>query len=84
MPLLIKLAKKRGNAAHAGPGENIWSNVHIDDLVPLYALAIDKAPAGSFYFAENGENSMREAVLRHQPHARLCRPAVGDDDAGSS
>jgi len=61
VPLLIKLARKRGNAAHAGPGENIWSNVHIDDLVPLYASAIDRAPAGSFYFAENGENSMREA-----------------------
>jgi nucleoside-diphosphate-sugar epimerase len=61
VPLLIKLARKRGNAAHAGPGENIWSNVHIDDLVPLYALAIEKAPAGSFYFAENGEDSMRDA-----------------------
>jgi nucleoside-diphosphate-sugar epimerase len=63
VPLLIKLAKKRGNAAHAGTGENIWSNVHIDDLVPLYLLAVDKAPAGSFYFAENGENSMREACV---------------------
>ena len=61
VPLLIRLAKKRGNAAHAGPGENVWSNVHIDDLVTLYALAVEKAPAGSFYFAENGENSMREA-----------------------
>ena len=60
VPWLIKLARKRGNAAHAGPGENIWSNVHIDDLVTLYALAIEKAPTGSFYFAENGENSMRE------------------------
>jgi nucleoside-diphosphate-sugar epimerase len=63
VPLLIKLAKKRGNATHAGPGENIWSNVHIDDLVPLYALAIEKAAAGSFYFAENGEHSMREACF---------------------
>src|SRR5690348_16172913 len=63
VPLLIDLARKRGNASHAGPGENIWSNVHIDDLVPLYALAIDKAPAGAFYFVENGENSMREACL---------------------
>jgi nucleoside-diphosphate-sugar epimerase len=60
VPLLIKLAKKQGNAAHAGPGENIWSNVHIDDLVMLYALAIEKAEAGGFFFAENGENSMRE------------------------
>ena len=50
VPLLIKLARKRGNAAHAGPGENIWSNVHIDDLVTLYALAIEKAPAGSVLF----------------------------------
>src|SRR5690349_1069155 len=63
VPLLIDMARKRGNAAHAGPGENIWSNVHIDDLVPLYALAIDKAPAGAFYFVENGENSMREACV---------------------
>ena len=60
VPLLIRLAKKRGNAAHAGPGENIWSNVHIDDLVTLYVLAIEKAPAGAFFFAENSENSMRE------------------------
>src|SRR5260370_28753325 len=50
LPFLIRLAKKRGNAAHAGPGENIWSNVHIDDLVTLYALAIEKSPAGAFYF----------------------------------
>jgi nucleoside-diphosphate-sugar epimerase len=60
VPLLISLARKRGCAAHAGPGENVWSNVHIDDLVTLYALAIENAPAGAFYFAENGENSMRE------------------------
>jgi nucleoside-diphosphate-sugar epimerase len=60
VPLLIHLARKRGCAAHVGPGENIWSNVHIDDLVTLYALAIVKAAAGAFFFAENGENSMRE------------------------
>jgi nucleoside-diphosphate-sugar epimerase len=63
VPLLVELAKKRGNAAHAGPGENIWSNVHIGDLVRLYALALDKAPAGAFYFAENGENAMRQACV---------------------
>jgi nucleoside-diphosphate-sugar epimerase len=60
VPWLIALAKKHGVAKHIGSGENRWSNVHIDDLVTLYALALDKAPAGAFYFAENGENSMRE------------------------
>jgi nucleoside-diphosphate-sugar epimerase len=60
VPWLIALAKKSGVAKHIGSGENRWSNVHIDDLVTLYLLAIEKAPAGAFYFAENGENSMRE------------------------
>ena len=60
VPWLIALAKKSGVAKHIGPGENRWANVHIDDLITLYALALEKAPAGSFYFAENGENSMRE------------------------
>jgi nucleoside-diphosphate-sugar epimerase len=60
VPWLIALAKKAGVAKHIGSGENRWANVHIDDVVTLYLKAIDKAPAGSFYFAENGENSMRE------------------------
>ncbi len=60
MPWLIALAKKAGVARHIGSGENRWANVHIDDLVTLYLAAAEKAPAGSFYFAENGENSMRE------------------------
>jgi nucleoside-diphosphate-sugar epimerase len=60
VPWLIALARKRGRPAHIGPGENRWSNVHIDDTVDLYMLALAKAPAGAAYFAENGENSMRE------------------------
>jgi nucleoside-diphosphate-sugar epimerase len=60
VPWMIELAKKYGVGRHIGPGENIWSNVHINDLVDLYLLAIQKAPAGAFYYAENGENSMRE------------------------
>ena len=60
VPWLINVARKYGGAKHIGSGENRWSNVHIDDLVDLYFLAMDKAPPGSFYFAENGENSMRE------------------------
>ena len=61
VPWLIALARKAGVAKHIGSGENRWANVHIDDLVTLYLAAAEKAPGGSFYFAENGENSMREA-----------------------
>ena len=60
VPWLLELARKTGMARHIGSGGNIWSNVHIDDLVTLYQLALEKAPPGAFYFAENGENSMAE------------------------
>lgn len=60
VPRLIALARKYGVPRHVGAGENVWSNVHIDDLVSLYLLALNKAPAGAFYYAENGENSYRE------------------------
>jgi nucleoside-diphosphate-sugar epimerase len=60
VPWLIDIARKHQVGRHIGPGRNIWSNVHIEDLATLYQLAVDKAPAGAFYYAENGENSMRE------------------------
>jgi nucleoside-diphosphate-sugar epimerase len=60
VPRLIALARKYGVPRHVGAGENVWSNVHIDDLVRLYLLALERAPAGAFYYAENGENSYRE------------------------
>jgi nucleoside-diphosphate-sugar epimerase len=60
VPRLIALARKHGVPRHVGPGENIWSNVHIDDVVSLYLLALEKAPPGAFYYAENGENAYRE------------------------
>ena len=63
VPWLIKTARKHGVAKHYGPGDNVWSNVHIDDLLDLYVRALEKAPAGAFYFAENGENSMRETCV---------------------
>ncbi|WAS97721.1 NAD-dependent epimerase/dehydratase family protein [Nannocystis punicea] len=62
VPMLIGAARQRGAGVHIGPGRNIWSNVHIDDLVDLYALAIEKAEPGSFFFAENGEAALGEVA----------------------
>jgi nucleoside-diphosphate-sugar epimerase len=63
VPLLIRESQRRGAGVYIGAGRNIWSNVHIDDLVDLYALVIAKAGPGSFFFAENGENSLREVAV---------------------
>ncbi|CAD5203593.1 NAD-dependent epimerase/dehydratase family protein [Pseudomonas sp. FEN] len=55
LPRLLKQARKSGVVRHVGSGRNIWSNVHIDDVVALYLLALTKTPAGTFYFVESGE-----------------------------
>lgn len=60
IPKLTALSKQIGAGVYFGKGLNRYSNVHIDDLVDLYLLAIEKAPAASFFFAENGEASFKE------------------------
>jgi nucleoside-diphosphate-sugar epimerase len=60
LPKLIALSKQIGAGVYFGKGLNRYSNVHIDDLVELYLLALEKAPGGSFFFAENGEASFKE------------------------
>ena len=73
IPFLVSNAREQGSVQIVGAGLNIWSNVHIDDVTDLYLLALKKAPAGSFYFAENGEASfgvIGAAIakrLRHSP-----------------
>lgn len=57
LPRLLKQARKSGVVRHVGTGENVWSNVFIEDVVELYALALEKNPAGTFYFVESGEAS---------------------------
>jgi nucleoside-diphosphate-sugar epimerase len=62
LPKLIASSKAAGVGLHIGKGENRWSNVHIADLADLYRLALERAPAGSFFYAENGENSFKEVA----------------------
>lgn len=60
LPKIIALSKQVGAGVYFGKGLNRYSNVHIDDLVELYLLALEKAPGGSFFFAENGDASFKE------------------------
>lgn len=57
LPRLLSQAQKSGIVRHVGPGRNIWSNTHIDDVAEAYRLALEKAGAGEFAFIESGEAS---------------------------
>jgi len=60
VPVLAQQARESGVARYIGRGLNRWSNVHIADVAQLYALALARAPAGSFIYVENGEEALGE------------------------
>jgi len=55
LPNLIALAKKHGAAPHLGAGGVRQGYVHIDDLVRLYVLALERALAGTMLHAVTDE-----------------------------
>jgi nucleoside-diphosphate-sugar epimerase len=82
IPRLVATARRTGIAQHIGRGLNVWSNVSLDDVCALYCLALERAPAGSFYFAENGEASFRSIAEAIASALHLAPPrSIDVDDA---
>lgn len=74
LPRLLKQARKSGVVRHVGTGQNIWSNVHIEDVVALYQLALTKNVPGTFYFVESGEASFIDMTTAMAEALNLCEP----------
>lgn len=74
IPPLVAQARKNGVARFVGKGVNIWSNVHIEDVAELYLLALKAAPAGSFYYVENGQASYAEITAAIAQRLGLAAP----------
>ncbi len=74
LPRLLKQARKNGVVRHVGTGQNIWSNVHIEDVVALYQLALNKNVPGTFYFVESGEASFIDMTTAMAEALNLGEP----------
>jgi nucleoside-diphosphate-sugar epimerase len=74
IPPLVAQARASGIARYVGRGLNVWSNVHIEDVAELYLLALGQAPAGSFYFVENGAASYADIVAAIADRLKLGMP----------
>lgn len=48
VPILIGIAKQKGEAVFAGEGNNLWPAVHRRDAARLYRLALEKGAAEGF------------------------------------
>ncbi|MFP3598841.1 NAD-dependent epimerase/dehydratase family protein [Chryseobacterium sp. SIMBA_029] len=74
LPALINYSKEKGFGVYFGKGENIWSNLHIEDLADMYILALEKAKPGSLYYAENGSSSIRNLAENISRQYNLLPP----------
>jgi nucleoside-diphosphate-sugar epimerase len=74
VPALLRHARESGTSHYVGRGLNRWSHVHIDDVVELYVLALEKAAPGSFFYAENGEATMVEIARDIARHLDVAGP----------
>ncbi|WP_257666389.1 NAD-dependent epimerase/dehydratase family protein [Parapedobacter tibetensis] len=63
LPVVFRKSKEMNAGVYVGKGVNRWSNVHIEDLAHLYALALEKAPTASYFYVENGEASYKEIAV---------------------
>ncbi|AWB24957.1 MULTISPECIES: NAD-dependent epimerase/dehydratase family protein [Methylobacterium] len=52
--MMVGAAEEHGVARYVGDGRNRWTTVHADDLADLYALALERAPAGSVFNGVHG------------------------------
>ncbi|KIO01034.1 hypothetical protein M404DRAFT_150977, partial [Pisolithus tinctorius Marx 270] len=65
IPRLIRAGLLKGQGGMVGRGENVWPNVHIDDIADLYIVVYENALSGKaghgregFYFGENEEHKL--------------------------
>ncbi|KAJ1025110.1 hypothetical protein NDA16_002617 [Ustilago loliicola] len=76
MPAYVRYAKDHRRAAYIGQGENVWGNVHVQDLADLYLLAMKYALAnpdatkasewdhgfGTLIYTGTGEHSWKPVI----------------------
>jgi dihydroflavonol-4-reductase len=69
---------RAGRMRCIGPGQNWWSNIHVDDLADAYLAAVEKAPAGAAYAVAD------EEPLRLRDLTDLTTDALGAKRVGTA
>jgi nucleoside-diphosphate-sugar epimerase len=71
--------RKTGEVCYVGAGLNLYSNVHIQDLVEVFALAVARGVPGALYHAVSGEMNYRamSELIALRAGARARSVSVG-------
>ncbi|WP_088225552.1 SDR family oxidoreductase [Desulfosporosinus sp. FKB] len=84
IPQLIGIARSKGVSAYVEEGANRWPAVHRLDAAKLFRLAIEKAPAGS-YFTGRGEEGIpfREIASTIGKHLNVPVVSISREEANT-
>ena len=72
---LTALAKEKGVVGYPGDGTNLWNAVHIRDAASVFRLALEKAPAGTYWHAV-GDGGIQFRDIAEAIGRRLNLPVV--------
>jgi nucleoside-diphosphate-sugar epimerase len=84
IPGFISIARSKGVSAYVEDGDNRWPAIHRLDAAKLYRLAIEKAPAGS-YFTGRGDEGIpfREIASTIGKHLNLPVVSISSEEANA-
>lgn len=82
IPMVIGMAKEKGESAYIGEGQNRWPAVHRLDAATLYRLIIEKQPAQKVYHAV-AEGGIAFKEIATTIGNALQIPTVSKDNAGA-
>ncbi|KLU63789.1 hypothetical protein DEAC_c42810 [Desulfosporosinus acididurans] len=84
IPQLISIARSKGVSAYVEDGANRWPAIHRLDAAKLFRLAIEKAPAGS-YFTGRGEAGIpfREIASTIGKHLNVPVVSISREEASA-
>jgi len=84
IPILIAIARAKGESAYIGAGSNRWAAVHRLDAARLFRLALEDAPPGAPLHAVGGEGvpfrDIAGIIGRHLNVPAVSVPADGAVD----
>ena len=78
IPMLISIAREKGESAYIGDGVNRWPSVHRLDVAQLYRLALEKGTGGARYHGVADEGTpfreIAEVIGKHLKVPVVSKP----------